>query len=69
MIIKDTMELGGVIRQKRKSQNLTQSELAAAAGVGVRLIVDLEKGKATCQLGKALCVINMVGMVLNLEEK
>jgi predicted transcriptional regulator len=45
-------------------------QLAATAGVGVRFIVDLGKGKETASLGKTLKVINMLGIEItfNLPE-
>ena len=33
-----------------------------ACGTGVRFIVELEAGKETCQLGKALLVEQMLGL-------
>ena len=38
------------------------SRRAMACGTGVRFIVDLEAGKETCQLGKALLVAQMLGL-------
>jgi y4mF family transcriptional regulator len=55
---------GALIRQKRKALGLTQDELAARCGVGVRFIVDLESGKPSCQLGKALTAAAEVGLRL-----
>jgi len=54
-------EIGMIIRTTRKSQKLRQDELAGAAGVGVRLIVDLEAGKPTAQIGKALLILETLG--------
>ena len=65
MIITDTNSLAALIRKTRKEQNLTQTQLAAVCGVGLRFIVDLEKGKETCQLGKALKVILLLGIELD----
>ena len=61
----DPHAFGNVIRQIRKAQNMTQSDLAAACGTGVRFIVDLERGKPTCELGRALRVAQMLGIQLN----
>jgi len=36
-------------------------------GVGVRFIVDLEGGKATTQLGKALAVAEALGLRVTIE--
>jgi y4mF family transcriptional regulator len=41
---------------------LRQDELAAAAGVGVRFVVDLERGKPTVQLGRTLAVLAALGL-------
>ena len=59
-------ELGETIRNTRKAQGLTQPQLAMACGTGVRFIVDLEAGKETCQLGKALNVTQTLGLALDL---
>lgn len=56
--------LGNLVQQARKSQNLTQTQLAASCGVGARFIVDLEKGKPTCALDKSLKVARMLGLKL-----
>jgi HTH-type transcriptional regulator / antitoxin HipB len=61
-------DIGILIQKNRKAQGLTQTELAATSGVGVRFIVDLEKGKPTCQLGKTLRVLYMLGIHFRTEE-
>ena len=67
MYITTAAELGELIRRERKSQGMTQSELAGACGTGVRFIVDLEKGKETCALGKALLVVKMLGIKMEIQ--
>lgn len=54
-------EIGEIVRTTRKAQNLRQDQLAGAAGVGVRFIVDLEAGKPTAQIGKTLQVLAALG--------
>jgi transcriptional regulator with XRE-family HTH domain len=39
------MNLDDYIREKRKAAGLTQTQLAKKAGVGLRLIRDLEQGQ------------------------
>jgi HTH-type transcriptional regulator / antitoxin HipB len=63
--IRTAADFGTVIRQRRLGAELTQTDLAAAAGTGVRFIVELEQGKPTCQLGKALRVAAMLGIHLS----
>lgn len=57
-------DFGAALVRARKGLELTQRELALAAGVGERFIVELEAGKSTAQLGKALLVAQAAGMRL-----
>ncbi len=65
--IHSTQVLGLVLRSARKQLGLTQSQLALAAGVGLRFIVDLEAGKPTLRLENILRVIEALGGELNLS--
>jgi HTH-type transcriptional regulator/antitoxin HipB len=65
--IKSPQELGDALRSARKRLGLTQSQLALAAGVGVRFIVDLESGKPTVRLDSVLRVIDALGGVIDLD--
>ena len=56
-----TAEIGDIVRTTRKAAGLRQDELAGAAGVGLRFIVDLEAGKPTLQVGKVLHVLDALG--------
>jgi len=62
MIIKETKEIGKIIKQIRKSRNMTQAELAVLCKVGVRFIGELEYGKETAMLGKTMQVISKLGI-------
>lgn len=62
-----TKDFGKLIRFARRKAKLTQAQLAAASNTGERFIRDLEKGKATCQLEKALFVAQMLGIKFNVE--
>ncbi|MFI5378950.1 MAG: helix-turn-helix domain-containing protein [Tepidisphaerales bacterium] len=52
------------IRTRRKQLKITQRELAMTCGTGLRFIVDLERGKPTCQIGKILDVLRSLGLVI-----
>jgi len=58
--------IGQIIRSTRKKMKITQKELAFTSGTGLRFLVDLEKGKPTCQLGKALMVMQTLGLTLDI---
>jgi len=57
-------DLGAVIRQARKEQGLTLTQVSGLSGIGVRFLSELERGKSTIQLGKALEVIELLGLKL-----
>jgi y4mF family transcriptional regulator len=65
--IHSTQQLGQTLLAARKQLGLTQSQLALAAGVGVRFIVDLEAGKPTVRLENVLRVIAALGGEINLN--
>ncbi len=62
-----TKELGEIIKKSRKSQGLTQPQLAMACGTGIRFIVEIEAGKETCQIGKTLNVLAMLGLKVTVD--
>lgn len=68
-IISSPYHLGALIHFTRKTQGLTQADLAASAGVGIRFIQDLERGKESCQLGKTLTVLSMLGLVVEIDSR
>jgi HTH-type transcriptional regulator / antitoxin HipB len=59
-------QIGNVIRETRKRLGVTQKDLALTSGTGLRFIIDLEKGKPTCEIGKALAILNTLGIQLTL---
>ena len=59
-------DIGDIVRTTRKAARLRQDELAGAAGVGLRFIVDLEAGKPTAQIGKTLQVLAALGCSLDI---
>lgn len=59
--IQTPQQLGEAIRTARKQLALTQPQLALAAGVGVRFVVELEAGKPSVRLAQVLRVIDALG--------
>lgn len=53
-----------MVARGRKALGITQRELALAINAGERFIVDLEAGKPTAQLGKALAAARAAGVRL-----
>ncbi len=67
MTITTTSDLGETIRGRRTSLGLRQQDLALAANVGVRFIVDIENGKETSQIGLVLRLVQALGIRLTAE--
>jgi y4mF family transcriptional regulator len=51
-----------MVRTSRKQLGVTQRDLALTSGTGLRFVIDLEKGKETCQIGKVLTVLHTLGI-------
>ena len=62
-----TDQLGKLVRRQRKALKLTQVEAAGLCGVGERFLRELEKGKPTVELGRALRV--SVGLGIQIDAK
>ena len=61
-----SQQIGSLIKATRKSLGVTQKDLALTSGTGLRFIIDLEKGKETCEIGKALTILRTLGIKLTL---
>ena len=66
------MVLSNFVKEKRNAAKLTQPELAAKAGVGLRFLRELKGGKETLRLDKVNQVLALfgceVGVVKSLKE-
>ncbi|MFZ5683151.1 MAG: helix-turn-helix transcriptional regulator [Pseudomonadota bacterium] len=62
-------EIGLAVRTARKTMGLRQPELAAAAGVGLRFLVELERGKPTVRLDRVLAVLQVLGLDLRVAPR
>ena len=64
-----TTQIGELVKDTRTGMHVTQQSLAMAAGTGLRFIIDLEKGKPTCEFGKVLEVLNTLGISIVLTPR
>lgn len=55
------MTIAQFIKQRRKEAGLTQQSLADKAGVGLRFIRELERGKPSLQMDKVNQVLLLFG--------
>jgi HTH-type transcriptional regulator / antitoxin HipB len=65
MRIRNSSELGGLIRETRRQLDLDQSELAQKVGVSRQWIIEIEKGKPRAAIGLILRTLNALGICLD----
>lgn len=63
------MDLANFVKEKRKSVQLTQPELAEKAGVGLRFLRELEQGKQSLRLDKVNQVLQLFGYEVGVVMK
>ena len=62
-------EIGVMVRKTRKGSGLTQKEAASMCNVGTRFLSDLENGKPSIHLGKAMQILRAFGLMMILKKK
>ena len=67
-IVSDTKRLGGLFKAHRKKKKMSQRDLAAAAGTGVRFIIEVEQGKPTAEIGKVLALLAALGLKVAVDS-
>lgn len=63
------MEFGRTIRNKRKKLGYTQAQLSEYTGFSTSFISALENGKETAELGKALFLLQLLGLDLAINNR
>ena len=66
--IADSVSFGEALRRARREQGLSQAALAEKAGCSQRFVSELERGKATAELGKALQLMQTLGLSLQIRS-
>ena len=61
-MITDAASFGAAIRKRRKELGYTQQFVSEYSGFSVSFISDLENGKSTAELGKAIYLANLLGL-------
>lgn len=65
---REQIDLKKFVRAKRKSLKLTQKEMAEKAGVGIRFVRELERGKETLKMDKVNQVLELFGYELGPQK-
>lgn len=62
MVISDSEMFGDALKKRRKELGYTQRYISEFTGFSISFISDLENGKSTAELGKAIYLANMLGL-------
>ena len=69
MLVNDSISLGQAIRNRRKELAYTQKYISEITGFSMSFLSDLENGKPTCEIGKTLHLMNLLGLNINVEAR
>ncbi len=69
MIITDAKSFGEAVRSRRKQLGYTQAYLSEFTGMSVSFLSDLENGKPTIELEKAIRIANLLGLDCSLKVR
>ena len=62
MVISDSKMFGEALKKRRKELGYTQRYISEFTGFSISFISDLENGKSTAELGKAIYLASMLGL-------
>ena len=68
-MVNDSVSFGTALRKRRKALGYTQSYISQFSGLSVSFISDLENGKPTVELEKAIRYANILGMDVKVEPR
>ena len=66
MKISDMTSFGREVRLRRKELGYTQAYVSECSGLSASFLSNLENGKETVEMGKALRLVQLLGMDLNI---
>lgn len=69
MRIYDAADFGCAVRTFRKAKGYTQQQIADLSGCSLMFVSNLERGKETAELGKALTVLATIGVDVRADAR
>ena len=69
MVISDSKTFGEALKKRRKELGYTQRYISEFTGFSISFISDLENGKSTAELGKAIYLANMLGLDIEINAR
>jgi len=69
MILTSVETFGLVVKERRKQLGYTQAYISEVTGISTSFISDLENGKKTVELGKAIFIANLLGLDIEMKVR
>lgn len=69
MTVNIAKDFGNALRKRRKELGYTQRYISEFTGFSISFISDLENGKSTAELGKAIYLANMLGLDIEVNAR
>jgi HTH-type transcriptional regulator / antitoxin HipB len=69
MLVRNAIDIGLIIRERRRKLNLDQEELARRVKVSRQWIVEVEKGKPRAEIGLVLRTLDALGIALSIDTE
>lgn len=69
MKLSNAEDFGMAVKLRRKQLGYTQAYISEVTGFSTSFISDLENGKKTAELGKALFIANLLGLDIEANER
>jgi len=69
MKLTNAEDFGLAVKKRRKQLGYTQAYISEVTGFSTSFISDLENGKKTAELGKALFIANLLGLDVEMKER
>ncbi|MGI6221248.1 MAG: helix-turn-helix domain-containing protein [Coriobacteriales bacterium] len=67
--LKGASQFGEAVRRFRKLRGLTQQQLADLTGCSIMYVSQLERGKETAELGKALKILDVLDVDISFSNR
>ncbi len=69
MKIYDSVMFGQALKLRRKEIKYTQRDISELTGFSISFISDLENGKSTAEIGKAIYIANVLGLDIEIMSR
>ena len=69
MVVNNAADLGKALKKRRKELGYTQRYISEFTGFSISFISDLENGKSTAEIGKAIYLTNMLGLDITVNAR